>query len=900
MENAKGGSGFLHEPLTRREHNILAHLANGRSSQEIARLETLAYSSVKWYIHQIYAKLGVNRRREAIARANELQLLSEPAALPPRLIEKHNLPRQLTSFIGREAEIAELLALARDLPLVTLTGSGGTGKTRLALQVAGRVLPAFTDGAWWVDLTPLSDKELVPQVAATALGMHAVPRPNATGALSEFIGGKHLLLILDNCEHLIDAAAALARELLQACPNLHILATSREVLGFQGEKTYRCPPLFLPDSQSQPTFSALAVSEAVRLFTERAQTVAANFRLTEGNAPLVAHVCQRLDGIPLAIELAAARVRMLSLEQIAARLDNVFHLLTGGGQAALPRHQTLKALVDWSYDLLSAQERCLLGRLSVFAGSWTLAAAEAVCAGPADGEAIPGEAILDMLAQLVDKSLVVVQDRGVEKRYRMLEMIRQYAHQRQLERDEFETMREKHLDYYLALSLQAEQHLRTKSSRAWRERLESEMGNLRQALEWSLSGSLEKGLRLAAALQWFWAGSRHRIEGVSWLNRLLATGLGEDNNQIEESTRTTAYMIARGKALNASSYIGRLLGQDGRSMAAEAAAIFRSLGDMCPKDLGYSIYLSEEKDLLECLEMFREIGDPFFIAEMLLFLTQAARRRGELAQAMAYVEEGLRLDREVVDLDGEGGKLWELGMLEFLEGDLTQARADFQASQACCEEAGSEEIYPLLYRFYAWMALAAGDVQQAVQYSQAQLTAGTRHFIPWVMTDALGFLGWEAFTAGDADLAVAYCEKALNLTEQPDQNLLAVARYVLARVALVRGEYSQIHTFLKAFFSNNYYSWPPVQLGIQVCGILAARQMAEQPGQARRAATLFGAQDAMQACLMNVIPQAERKEFEQALAAVRGALSAEDFAAAYAEGRAMTTAQAIQYALEEG
>ena len=303
--------------------------------------------------------------------------------------------------------------------------------------MADRALPAFADGAWWVDLTPLADKELVPQVAATALGMHAVPRSNATEALSEFISQKHLLLILDNCEHLIDAAAILVRELLHACPNLHILATSREVLGFQGEKTYRCPPLFLPDSQSQPTFSALAVSEAVRLFTERAQAVAANFRLTEDNAPLVAHVCQRLDGIPLAIELAAARVRLLSMEQIAARLDNVFHLLTGGGQAALPRHQTLKALVDWSYDLLSGQERRLLGRLSVFAGSWTLEAAEAVCAGPADGEAIPGEAILDLLAQLVDKSLVVVQDgsgaQRTERRYRMLEMIRQYAHQRLLE-----------------------------------------------------------------------------------------------------------------------------------------------------------------------------------------------------------------------------------------------------------------------------------------------------------------------------------------------------------------------------------------------------------------------------------------------------------------------------------
>ncbi len=901
MENIEGGSGFLQEPLTRRERNILAHLAHDRSSQEIAGLEMLAYSSVKWYIHQIYAKLGVSRRSEAITRANELDLLQpDPAALDAPPIENHNLPRQLSSFIGREVEIAELVQLVQERPLVTLTGSGGTGKTRLALQAAASALPVFADGVWWVDLTPLEDPSLVALVAATVLGIRAVPSSASAQALGEFIGRKHLMLILDNCEHLIGAAGALARGLLHTCPNLHILATSREMLGIRGEKTMRCPPLSHPDPQSQPTFSELAQSEAVRLFTERAQNVSSGFRLTEANAPLVLQVCQRLDGIPLAIELAAARVRLLSMEQIAARLDNVFHLLTGGDQSALARHQTLKALVDWSYDLLSEAERHLLGRLSVFAGSWTLEAAEEVCAGPAGGEAIPAEEILDLLGQLVDKSLVIVQGvPGAERRYRMLEMIRQYAHHRLLEKGGVDRMREQHLDYYLDLSLQAEQHLRRKASRAWKQRLDAEMGNLRQALEWSLSVSLEKGLRLAAALQWFWHGSRHRIEGVGWLNRLLAAGPNLDSSKTLESSLTTEYWVARGKALNASSYAGRVIGQDGRNMAAEAAAIFKSLGDLCPNDLAYSFYLCKEKSPLECLELFRKTGDPFFIPEMLLFLTQTSRRRGELAQARAYVVEGILLRREAGDWEGEGGKLWELGMLEFLEGNLSQARADFEASQACCDESGSEEVYPFLYRFFAWMALAEGDVEQAVQYSQAQLAAGTRHFTPWVMTDALGFLGWEAFTTGDADLAVEYCEKALNLRERLDPAFLSVAQYVLARVALSRGEFSRVRTILKAFFSGNYHSWPPVQVGIQIFGILAAAQLAEHPAQARRAATLFGAQDEIHDCLMNVIPQAERETCQQAIASVRSALNPEAFAAAYAAGRAMTTAQAIQYALGE-
>ncbi len=282
---------------------------------------------------------------------------------------------------------------------------------------------------------------------------------------------------------------------------------------------------------------------------------------------------------------------------------------------------------------------------------------------------------------------------------------------------------------------------------------------------------------------------------------------------------------------------------------------------------------------------------------MLLFLTQTSRWKGELAQARAYAEEGLQLEQETGTHGGKSAKLWELGMLEFLEGNFPQAREDFLVSQACLYETG--EIFPFLYRFYAWMALVQGEVQQALQYSQVELTASTEYYIPWVIADALGFLGWEAFTGGDENLAVHYCEEALKLTGRVDINLMSIAHYVLARVALARGEFSRAHSFLKAFVTNNYHSWPPVQLGIQIFGILATNQMGDRPEQARRAATLFGAQDEIHGCLMNVIPLPEREAYEHAITSVRTALSPEDFTTAYAEGRAMTTAQAIQYALDE-
>jgi non-specific serine/threonine protein kinase len=393
--------------------------------------------------------------------------------------------------------------------LVTLTGAGGCGKTRLALQVARAVLDHYPDGAWLVELAPLSDPGLVPRAVASVLGVSESPDRPLVTALAEFLGTKSLLLILDNCEHLVAACAELAEALLRHCPNLRILATSREVLAAAGEATWRVPSLQAPSVESAAAPGAMAglrpgprapqllEFEAIRLFVERAAAMGAGFGVTEENALAVAEVCRRLDGIPLAIELAAARVKVFAVEQIAAGLDDCLRLLASGQRTAVPRQQTLRATVDWSYGLLSEPERALLRRLAVFAGGWTFEAAEAVCVG----EGIAAHAVLDLLAMLVDKSLVQAEERQGTVRYRLLETIRQYAREKLEEAGEAERTQDRHLAYFLDLAEEGDPKLRGPEQRVWLDRLDVEHDNLRAALHWSLTaGAGESALRLCGAL----------------------------------------------------------------------------------------------------------------------------------------------------------------------------------------------------------------------------------------------------------------------------------------------------------------------------------------------------------------------------------------------------------------
>jgi predicted ATPase len=378
----------------------------------------------------------------------------------------NNLPVQLNRFVGRERELAQTKELLADSHLLTLIGPGGTGKTRLSIQLGAEALQSYANGAWLVELAPLADPALVLQTVAETLGLREIPGTTLDDQVTGFLCEKRLLLILDNCEHLVESCAQLADHLLHSCSDLKIISSSREALGITGETVYRVPPLGLPDSDRSGV-ETLAQSEAVQLFVERAAAVKPGFALNERNAGPVAQICRRLDGIPLALELAAARVAMLTPQQIAARLDDRFRLLTGGSRTALPRQQTLRSLIDWSYDLLSEPERLLFCQLSVFVGGWSLEAAEAVC---------PDLDVFDLLAQLVQKSLVVADDSTAsgETRFRLLETIRQYARDKLLERGAAEGVRDRHLNYYLEFAEAGEPNFYGRQRPEWVDRCELE------------------------------------------------------------------------------------------------------------------------------------------------------------------------------------------------------------------------------------------------------------------------------------------------------------------------------------------------------------------------------------------------------------------------------------------
>jgi non-specific serine/threonine protein kinase len=533
----------------------------------------------------------------------------------------NNLPRQLTSFVGRERELAEVKRLLGEAPLLTLTGAGGAGKTRLALRVAAEASGDFADGVWLVELAPLANPTLVPQAVATALGVREAPGRALTDTLTEYLHTREILLVFDNCEHLVAAAAQLTETLLQACPRLRILATSREALGLAGELAWRVPSLTLPDPDrfagAGPGAESILVEyEAVRLFLDRATFALPSFALSDQNAPTIAQICRRLDGMPLAIELAAARVRALTVEQIAERLDDRFRLLTGGSRTSLPRQQTLRATVDWSYDLLSEAERVLLHHLSVFSGGWALEAAEAVCGG----DAVPSSAVLDLLVQLVDRSLVLAEPQGVEERYRLLETVRQYAREKLLEAGEANGVRDRHRDYFLSLAEQADPELRGREQLTWLERLTREQDNLRAAIEWSLTRDpAETALRLAGALGWFWDLRGHWSEGRAWVERCLE--LATPNDAQPDRTATQVAPWVRGR-------------------------IFLAAGILA---LVQTDFAAARPSLEEAIQLSRSAGDHWGVARALMSLAPVEAYQGRHGEAAAHLQEGLALFRAVGD-----------------------------------------------------------------------------------------------------------------------------------------------------------------------------------------------------------------------------------------------------------
>jgi predicted ATPase/DNA-binding CsgD family transcriptional regulator len=583
-----------------------------------------------------------------------------------------NLPVPVSSFIGREAELAAVRGLVAGSRLVTLTGAGGAGKTRLGLQVAGGLADGAGDGVWFADLAPLRDPDLVAVTVADVLGVRRQPGRPVLDALVEAVGGRSLLVLLDNCEHVIGACAKLADALLRGCPNLALLATSREPLGIDGERVYRVPSMSTPADGD--TAGAIRASEAVRLLEDRAAAQGVLLAWDEPAAKVAGQICRRLDGIPLAIELAAARLRVLPTAELDARLDERFALLTGGSRAALPRQQTLRAMVDWSWELLTGAERAVLARLSVFAGGFGLAATEAVAAGP---DVPPGE-VVGHLGALVDKSLVQFDDTGAGPgRYRLLETVRQYAAERLDTQGPAaaEAARTAHRDYYLALAETAAPQLIAHDQAQWLDRLDAELGNLRAAIAFSLTeADPEPGLRLAALLRPFWQARGHAAEGAHALQALL------DAPAAQQAT------LPRARALAAAAHLLQLTG--GYAMAEdycqEALAIACAVGDdylvaevrcerawvlMRQGQPGAALPLIEQG-----LNLSRRLGELHQTARLFSARAYATNAAGDPARAARDVAEALRLFRQAGDRLQAGSMLCNLSDYELWTGDLDAAR----------------------------------------------------------------------------------------------------------------------------------------------------------------------------------------------------------------------------------
>jgi len=453
-------------------------------------------------------------------------------------IIKTNLPSLLTSFIGREKEMVEVVDALSKYRLVTLTGSGGAGKTRLSLQVAARLHHAFPDGIWFIELATISNPALIPQTILNSIGLLDNNNLKLLESLQDFLRSRKMLLILDNCEHLIDACANLVADLLSHSNELKILTSSREALGVQGEYAWRIPSLTFPNAKKDISTEHLPQYGAVKLFIERAELSDPSFRVDKNNAPGIAQICSRLDGIPLAIELAASRLRSMSVDQIQARLDDRFNLLTNGVRTVLPRHQTLRAAIDWSYNLLSDDEKTLFRRLAVFIGGFSLDGAESVCSG----DEVKKDDILDLLTSLVNKSLINTEKFSGEVRYRRLETIRQYAREKFLETDNVEKLRKRHIQFYVELTERSEPELRGSNQTKWFKRLEAEMNNLRSALEWTIEWDRESFLRLSSSLWMFFRTSKYKHEGIEWLSKAIEVNKDVKTKQVSTAIARLSYL----------------------------------------------------------------------------------------------------------------------------------------------------------------------------------------------------------------------------------------------------------------------------------------------------------------------------------------------------------------------
>jgi predicted ATPase/class 3 adenylate cyclase len=795
-----------------------------------------------------------------------------------------NLPTQGTPLIGREREVAQVRDRLRsaEFPILTLTGPGGTGKTRLALQAAADSLGHFPSGAFLVPLAPISDPELVLPTIAHVLGLR-VPRGQALmRALTDYLAEHKPLLVLDNVEHVIAAAPAVARMAANA-PGLKILASSREALHVSGERVFPVPALELPFPDD--ALDALAANEAVRLFVERAQAIRPDFELTEANGSAVAAICRALDGLPLAIELAAARVVLFPPAALLARLGQRLELLTGGARDRPERHQTLRATLDWSYDLLSESRRRLFARLGVFAGGWTLDAAEAVC-----GEGLD---TLDGLGSLIDKSLVRLEGSDEQPRFAMLETIREYALEKLREAREEPELRERHLEWCLTFAERAEPELRGSEQATWLDRLHAELDNFRAAFDWSLSqDATEASLRLGSALVEFWIVRADWNEGRDWLERALRVPA-----EVEPAVRM--------KALRAAGELADVLSDYPSAVRyfEESLAIARSLGHrrgIADALLGLAHELdnrlgrhAEARPLLEeAVRICRELGDEPSLARSLggiAWLEQDYRK------ARALWSETVAIRRRLGNRENVAWAVLQVGYCAQCEGDYEAAVAAYDECLSIGRELGYKRLIARSLTQLSEAALLRGDLAEARRLYEESIPMWRETGHRSGLVDALWGLGNVARLEGGVEEATACLEESLEVCREIGaRSREAAALQSLGAFASARGEREEAVRLHREALSR-WRDWDDAAGAATELWRVAA--LAALEGRHEIAARMLGASEALRERVGAAIPPCDARDYDQAVEATRAGLSEDELARAWAAGRELDLAAAADLAL---
>ncbi len=778
---------------------------------------------------------------------------------PDRPIDaKGNLPLLLSSFIGRDRVLPSIRELIGSKRLVTLTGAGGCGKTRLALESARGVGEIAPDGVWFVELASLGDPDRLPQVVADTLEIKEESGRPLLDTIAEQISGQRLLLILDNCEHLLDACVKLVESLLRTHTALRIVSTSREPLGIPGETIYRVPSMDVPLEDSALAVDQMLATDAVRLFVERVRAANTEFEFTDENADGIARICRRLDGIPLAIELAAARTAVLAVDEIARRLDDRFRLLTAGNKTALPRHQTLRGLIDWSYGLLTPSEQSLLRRLSIFSGGWTLDAANTIGAG----FNIEDWEVLDLLSQLVAKSLVEMDVEGGQgtgrARYRMLETVREYAREHLVRSEEAADIRLRHRDHFVSLAEEGERNLTGPDQASWLSRLETEHENFRLALD-SCDGGDEDaqcGLRLAGALGRYWQVRGYWTEGRRACARILAC---------PEGRRRTD---ARGKTLNWAGNLTYMQGdaEQARAYHEESLAIRKELGDWegvaeTLSNMGNVAFMQGDsgraQELFEeSLEIRRRIDDRRGVAVSLNNLGVVAERNADYARALKYFEESLVIEREIADRWGIALSLHNVALVAMRDRSYRKARTYSAESLAIARELGDQSCIAQAVDCLGMISHRQGDFDEARLHFEEGLAIQRQLGNQWGIAEVLNNLGQTFVRQGlHGDARRQHAES------------ITVSREI--------ENYQGVATSLGSF------------------GLLAV-----VTGELRRAACLLGAAKALHKQINSPVPSDTQEEIDVTLERLVKTLGDAAFAEAWAEGQAMPLEHAVAYALE--